>query len=141
MRRSFPLIMKYPPNSSGSSWCLTSSAEDRERRLQRTDCSPLSRSDPDIRGDTHPNHDWDQTAVFGHGSYRGVQFVNFPANFHGHTTAVGCQSFSGLEGVTLCFRTNHKSMPTSAGKTLRSIARRSLSGTIGRAIEICSIQT
>lgn len=37
MRRSFPLMTKYPPNSSGSSWCRTSSPEDIPRRLHRAD--------------------------------------------------------------------------------------------------------
>src|SRR5882762_920219 len=37
MRRSFPLIMKYPPNSSGSSLLFTNWAEESPRRLHRTD--------------------------------------------------------------------------------------------------------
>jgi hypothetical protein len=109
MRRSFPLIMKYPPNSSGSSWRLTSSAEDRERRLQRTDCTLiLERELENVERNTYANHDWYQTTVLGNKSHCLIWFVNLPAKFYGHTSAVGCQSFSGL-GDVFSSRANCKS--------------------------------
>lgn len=44
MRRSFPLMMKYPPISSASSWWRTSSEGGSPLRLHRVDCSRNSRS-------------------------------------------------------------------------------------------------
>jgi Ribosomal protein L3 len=74
----------------------------------------------------------------------GGTVVDAPAYFCGHAAAVGCEAFAGLqggdEGVSGTYHQCILLLP-SLGKTRRSMACLSFSGTMGRPIDTDSIQT
>lgn len=148
IRRSFPLMIKYPPNSSASSPCFTSSSELIPLKLHLTDCRDyvVSENAKDVktatRKRTYANHDWHKTTVF----HNWLFFCAFdlPAQFDSHSSSIWGEPFSWLRSHLDTYDTNNN-LPTSEGYT-NSFASLSadlfcLSDTWGRAIDTCWIHT